>query len=59
MWARKEEADMKRAETYPVTCRYSEDGPTLEELLAVLVRERREAGRLGGAQSGAVPPPLP
>lgn len=50
---------MKRAETYPVTCRYSEDGPTLEELLAALARERREVGRLGGAQSGAVPPPLP
>ena len=35
------------------------DRQTLEELLAVLARERREAGRLGGAQSGAVPPPLP
>ena len=50
---------MKRAETYPVICRYSASGPTLEHLLAALARERREAGRLDGAQGGAVPPSLP
>lgn len=50
---------MKRAETYPVTCRYSESGPTLRQLLVALAQERREAGRIDGTQGGAVPPPLP
>lgn len=50
---------MKRAETYPVTCRYTEGGPTLEQLLTALAQERREAGRLDRAQGGAIPPSLP